>query len=104
MKPSNTVRLLSRARALCKSTQALARRLDRSDEHTRELIAGERPPDAELALRIAAILGLPEIDVLAYFELDQAQDERTRAWWQSRLPRHYCQLTQLHAHAWQSAR
>lgn len=85
----NTPLLLDKARKMCvpPTDYQLAKRLDVSPQRLSNWRRQDSAPDNEAAWKLAKLLGMPVLDVIAYIEEDKAKDDHKREFWRRQLPR-----------------
>ncbi len=88
----NTKALLDKALRLCSppTDYELAKRLSTSRQRVSNWRRGLSAPDNEAAFRLAKLLGMQTLDVIAYFEEDRAtaaSDKQKMEFWRHQLPR-----------------
>lgn len=64
-----------------KSDYELASKLDVTRQRVNELMSGRCKADSYVATRIAEVLGLHPLMILAEFEAETAKDEKRRGYW-----------------------
>src|SRR5665213_618212 len=86
---TNTQRMLDRARETClpKTWYRLSKQLDIDSTTIYRCVHRGGTLDNAAALKLAAILEQPFVEVLSLIELDRAKTPKTKAFWENVAPR-----------------